>query len=818
MDTIIQAHPIGNGLDNFRTSLKSVCEEKQIPYIADAVGQLSQEDLRNITLDLLFALLGLRASRHLRSHGRGESLSDDLTTLYPFIRSKAFSFDRIEPLLKAVLANETDDKIWTQVYNAVVESTPPPKPSHPTIASLKTQTPWTRNSGSPVNSSEHRKNMDHILKQELDAMHADIPGFHETFFGDMAELSENIFRKCKARPNQLFREGEGWSEWPQNAEEAAVLTWLGNITNKLAALTKDIDSNFIPQQWPVAQPTKQLGGPTAAKRKLDIGFINTNHLDDKVIDDRAYRRGQERRADDGYGRGGPGENIIKCHWSQIRIPGELKSNPDADKPSQARLDLGRYVREVMSAQPTRRFVLSFTLCGSVMRVWQFDRVGAIASKPFDINQDGKQFILTILGFLYMNKEQLGFDPTFQKEGDEHFINIQRDGFTEKLILGKLIMHQYCIVGRATTCWKACIKDSDIPLVIKDSWQYLERDEEGELLREATEKKVTNVARYYHHEIVHIGGEIDDVQEKIRHGLDITHANLIQLGTPDPSPSTSTPGSTTGSTKGTSEQQQSIASGSKRTSSQANTTLPASKRAKLTNQPPLNRVHRRLIIRDYGKPIYYASSPSALLNALEGCIAGHESLYKANLLHRDISINNLMINEDDDNPSWPSFLIDLDLAVERSRSEASGARGRTGTRAFMAIGVLRGEQHSFMHDLESFFWVLFWICIHYEGPGKGRIVDDFDEWNYMKMEKLAWEKAGTVSERESITERMTGNFTSYFQPLIPWVTKLWEVAFPGGKRHYLDDEKLYSQMRGILREASKELEKTPDGGLAARDDR
>ncbi|VTT78606.1 unnamed protein product [Fusarium fujikuroi] len=68
----------------------------------------------------------------------------------------------------------------------------------------------------------------------------------------------------------------------------------------------------------------------------------------------------------------------------------------------------------------------------------------------------------------------------------------------------------------------------------------------------------------------------------------------------------------------------------------------------------------------------------------------------------------MINEDGDKPSWSSFLIDLDLAIKESREVASGAQGIIGTRAFMAIGALLGEQHSFMHDLESFFWVLFWI--------------------------------------------------------------------------------------------------------------
>jgi hypothetical protein len=80
----------------------------------------------------------------------------------------------------------------------------------------------------------------------------------------------------------------------------------------------------------------------------------------------------------------------------------------------------------------------------------------------------------------------------------------------------------------------------------------------------------------------------------------------------------------------------------------------------------------------------------------------------------------MINEDRDNPSWSPFLIDLDLAIREDRERASGAKGKTGTRAFMAIGALLGEQHTFMHDLESFFWVLFWTCIHYDAQGKATL--------------------------------------------------------------------------------------------------
>jgi Fungal protein kinase len=87
----------------------------------------------------------------------------------------------------------------------------------------------------------------------------------------------------------------------------------------------------------------------------------------------------------------------------------------------------------------------------------------------------------------------------------------------------------------------------------------------------------------------------------------------------------------------------------------------------------------------------------------------------------------MINENEDT-SWPSFLIDLDLAIRTQRVGASGAKGKTGTRAFMAIGVLQGQKHSFMHDLESFFWVFFWICIHYDESGEGRVNPEFDNWN------------------------------------------------------------------------------------------
>ncbi|KAF3484328.1 uncharacterized protein GIQ15_03652 [Arthroderma uncinatum] len=159
----------------------------------------------------------------------------------------------------------------------------------------------------------------------------------------------------------------------------------------------------------------------------------------------------------------------------------------------------------------------------------------------------------MLGYLLITKGQLGFDPTIITNANGlRYFKIKRDSGEERLIIDEVIKRAHCVAGRATTCWK----------------QYPKRDKEGELLREAMEKEVVNVARYYYHATVQVEGQDYDIRD-----------------------------------------------------------------------------------RDYGQPIYKASSRVALLAALEGCIEGYESLYQqAGMLQRDISPNNLIINEDKDSAS------------------------------------------------------------------------------------------------------------------------------------------------------------------------
>ncbi|KAF1965563.1 hypothetical protein BU23DRAFT_593649 [Bimuria novae-zelandiae CBS 107.79] len=781
---IIKANPIGKGLNSFRTSFGSTSRGLAISGL-DGLS-LTSAELKNSLLDLILALLSLPASRSLPSEGSNINLFGDLSVLNTTVNSGNFDIERILPLLRAVLNNEPDEVIWDNVYAAVAASTAftfakptTPPLSSPSLAASFQQTPWLHNTGSFANSIEHRKYVDGVLKEELGQLYVGVPDFFDAYFGSVSGLksvAQAVFDKCKEGNDPLFQEESGWQGWPASARERDVLSWFAPLTGQLLDFAAENQPASRPRRRPLAQPHQPVQGSTA-DRKLDVGFVDD-----------------------------PSAGVdSKCHWSQILIPGELKSNPSADRASKAWLDLGRYAREVFAAQDSRRFVLGFTLCGSLMRLWEFDRLGGIASEQFDVNKEGLQFVSAVLGFLWLNEEQLGFDPTFITSDGTRYIEIERNNQKERLIIDEVMMRAPCIAGRATTCWRAHRDrdDSRTPLVIKDSWQFPEREEEGELLREATDKDVINVARYYHHETVQVGGQDDDIRGNVRRGLDVTKATNYKLESTMPPPSTTVPSL---SRKGRS----SNAAGRKRSSSCTNAPLPPSKRTCSSSpvkggRAKADRVHRRVIVRDYGKPIYMASSKTRLLAALQGCIAGYKSLHtRDGMLQCDISPNNLMVNEDEDNPSWPDFLIDLDLAIKEDREKASGARGKTGTRAFMAIGVLHDDEpHSFMHDLESFFWVLFWICIHYNGS-QGRVVQEFDKWNYANTEELAKLKLGTVSDDEIFRKTILEHFTEYYQPLIPCVNSLRKAVFPGGGRWRIPNPKLYDEMEEILRTARDEL--------------
>ncbi|KAL7791912.1 hypothetical protein V8C37DRAFT_381731 [Trichoderma ceciliae] len=788
---IVSQNPIGSGLDEYRALVQSRCEAQGLQASLEAFREVDGGALKGFLNKLLISLIALPASMSLCVRG-SESLAVALLRLLHNIHAE-HDLDRLILLLGAAL-HSNDQAIWENAIKCIEESTPPPQ--HGVVAAAAVQqAPSHIYSGSLDNTSEFRRDMDHVLDQELGKMHVNVPNFLQSYFriDSLDHIAGSVLERCKQSDDPLF--SNGWAAWPRDPEEQHVLSWFSDISEKLAQLAKDVDPTLQLQRSPrLRTKSNQPILGSKAIRMMDIGYVG--FMDDVEAVD------------------------LKYHWSHVMIVGELKKNPKLDNRSGSWLDIARYAREVLAAQDSRRLVLGFTLCGPVMRLWAFDRLGGVASDRFDVNQNPLKFVSAAIGFLMMKNEQLGYDPTIVTSGNQRYIEIQRDDRIERLVLDKVIFRQACIVGRATTCWKAYRdgEDSDVKrtFVIKDSWQYPERNEEGLMLREASMKGVQNMAEYYHHEIVQVGGTDDDIRGNVRKGLDLTAATVsLAANSAQSSPATSNLMSNSSNLATTSQHEMpadrnrtgrgSKVASRKRLLPQVGSRVhPRKRRSPMStfrNDASENRIHRREIVQSYGKPIYKASSQAVLLAGLEGCINGHESLYRqAGLLHRDISINNLMINEEEEDPLRRAFLIDLDLAIEATRTAASGANGKTGTRAFMAIGVLFGEQHTYMHDLESFFWVLFWICVHYEGPGLSVGPTKYEKWNYMSDDDLAIFKAGFVSDERRFLEQAGTTFTTYYRPLIPCVNKLRRAIFPDGKPQNGQDAGLYAVMKGILREA------------------
>ena len=161
-------------------------------------------------------------------------------------------------------------------------------------------------------------------------------------------------------------------------------------------------------------------------------------------------------------------------WRQVLIAIDVKASK-CDNREDTWLCVLKYARGIFRAQDSRRFVLGFALCLSIMRLWEFDRLGATSSIPLDIHQHGFLFVRALLTFLWMRDEQLGFDPDLTQDNGQRLVKITNDGVEDRLTITDSLRGQApCIAGRATTCWKATRKmeeDGGSPtlLVIKDSW-------------------------------------------------------------------------------------------------------------------------------------------------------------------------------------------------------------------------------------------------------------------------------------------------------------------------------------------------------------
>ncbi|TEB22075.1 hypothetical protein FA13DRAFT_1819134 [Coprinellus micaceus] len=116
----------------------------------------------------------------------------------------------------------------------------------------------------------------------------------------------------------------------------------------------------------------------------------------------------------------------------------------------------------------------------------------------------------------------------------------------------------------------------------------------------------------------------------------------------------------------------------------------------------NRIKLRVVMKKYGISIWYFKSRLELLRSFLDAFVGHKRLFDQGILHRDISVQNILVAVRTENgistvPSTPL----------------------TGTRLYQSISVLRGSDikppppQDYTDDLEAFFYVLCHIVFFFD---------------------------------------------------------------------------------------------------------
>lgn len=161
---------------------------------------------------------------------------------------------------------------------------------------------------------------------------------------------------------------------------------------------------------------------------------------------------------------------------------------------------------------------------------------------------------------------------------------------------------------------------------------------------------------------------------------------------------------------------------------------------------------------------------------------HDLRTKAKILHRDISLSNLMCKTDKDSGSVTLILNDFDLAAKvNEKGEpvvANLSEHRTGTLPFMAVDILKhltDKTHYLRHDLESVFWVALWCLIKLPDSkndnDKKRRREMVLNWEHGGIDAICKTKGDIVKSAEEFGKL---TFTPEMQCYDQWIVGFWDV--------------------------------------------
>lgn len=579
--------------------------------------------------------------------------------------------DQLAPLLSVVVADAPDADIWAAVLRLRDAAALPTAstPSSSPVQATYDRTPVEYSSSCLEDSANAESIEDELFSEIEDCTFRGVEGFWNKFFNsDIWQGSQKQIFDCFMK--ELDDEGK-WKNFPDVLDQKSVWNWLRSLEDR--CLTDAPNKLYM---TPNGRPFEETKGQMAI-------------LFQPRVSGQAFE------------------------YKNVLVVGEQTSTDRESDFKPDFLQLARLVRHVFANQPTRRFVHAFLLCGTKMELWVFDRSGPYSSGIFDIRDEPEKFGRALVGYATMDQAALGLDIFIESQQDSPQVTLDnadtgKDSNKELCIqLTDLLVKRNAIVGRGTTCYK-----SRNGQVAKFSWASAKRKLEVDQLKQARERGVVGVADVVGHRQITTIAELRAglrIFERHRHDFETLAGHANHPSSAIFPTSKRKPSDTLSNTPGLKKRRPNLQNDPTTRSSRqlpANTIKQGQDAAV---QQWEDRIYSCLVISPAGRIISDFNSVRELLEALRDAIRAHQSLFGVGqILHRDISSNNIIITEPGNQDGFKGMLIDLDLAKGKN-SVSSESRQQTGTMQFLALGVLREEDHTYRHDLESFFYVLLWVC-------------------------------------------------------------------------------------------------------------
>ncbi|KIJ46115.1 hypothetical protein M422DRAFT_778606 [Sphaerobolus stellatus SS14] len=424
---------------------------------------------------------------------------------------------------------------------------------------------------------------------------------------------------------------------------------------------KSVDTLYTPLTNLMNNIIAEFGVPREARR-----FINTHSTQIEGADDLPFSPGIFLSG------GGPEFNRTAASLPCPRYRNAISPIEvclDTDDQIYARDRLAVFMQEIFVTQGSRRFAYGLVITPNVLTMYMFDHSGIAVSPPLDYHKHPEQFAIIISG-MAANPQRIGFDSSVWGDDTGALVRStvsppgSRKKYQKYRIEDEIFQFPF-MPGRGTLVWLVSLENSteNIQYVIKDAWIAHTgvdgHESEGTLLALAKERGVNKGLAQIEH--------FEEVQQ--RNGI----------ATPD-------------------------------------TTLRNRRMGRITDEQLLwDRIHTRIILKGHGKTIDNFDNRLELLYAFRDAVVAHRHLHNdAGILHRDISINNILINSNGEEGNR-GLLIDLDHAIRVDNDSPYSKIPLIGTWRFMSYNVLDKRPPTFLDDLQSFYYVLLWVVYSHSAP-------------------------------------------------------------------------------------------------------